>query len=346
MNSALGLARTALVSLLLVSLLGACSGDGAGENTTTSAGSAAGSDAFPVTIEHAFGETTVEEEPARVVTWGWGSADAAIALDVVPVAIPFQAYGGNEDGLLPWIEETLAERGVDIPTILPDSTDPPFEAIAAARPDVILAPYSGITKTDYKLLAEIAPTVAYPDQPWTTPWRDTVKLAGKALGRSAQAEELLEGIDARVAEMADAHPEFEGKSVAVVSDYEGIFYVYKPADPRVQFTLDLGFESAPSVDELASGDESFYYELSYEQLSSLTSDVLVSYHDTEELAESFRSSAHAQLMAQVGRGAVAEVVGQSFVASVSPPTALSLTWGLEDYVRSLSKAARAVDGSR
>ena len=39
--------------------------------------------------------------------------------------------------------------------------------------------------------------------------------------------------------------------------------------------------------------------------------------------------------------AVAEVVGPELVSSVSPPTALSLPWGLEDYVAALSKAARA-----
>ena len=38
---------------------------------------------------------------------------------------------------------------------------------------MILAPYSGITEEQYELLSEIAPTVAYPDEPWTTPWRET-----------------------------------------------------------------------------------------------------------------------------------------------------------------------------
>ena len=44
-------------------------------------------------------------------------------------------------------------------------------------------------------------------------------------------------------------------------------------------------------------------------------------------------------MAQVTDGAVAEVTGTDFIASVSPPTALSLTWGLEEYVELLSGAA-------
>ena len=45
------------------------------------------------------------------MTWGWGSADAAIALGVTPVAIPTQSYGGDENGLLPWIAEDARGAG-------------------------------------------------------------------------------------------------------------------------------------------------------------------------------------------------------------------------------------------
>ena len=95
------------------------------------------------------GETTIDAEPTRVAAWGWATADALIALDVIPVAIPFQAYGGDENGVLPWIRDALEEGEHEIPTILPDTLEPPFEAIAAAQPDLILAPYSGITERDY-----------------------------------------------------------------------------------------------------------------------------------------------------------------------------------------------------
>ena len=38
-----------------------------------------------MTIEHAFGETTIETEPKRVATLGWSDQDNAVALGVVPV---------------------------------------------------------------------------------------------------------------------------------------------------------------------------------------------------------------------------------------------------------------------
>jgi iron complex transport system substrate-binding protein len=235
---------------------------------------------------------------------------------------------------------------VPTPTILPDAPDaPPIEAIAAARPDVILAPYSGITAEQYGLLAEIAPTVAYPGEAWSTPWRDTIRIVGKALGRSPQAEKLLADIADRISAAATAHPELQGKTVAMVWDSGGKLYVYKPADSRVEFTEDLGLVTAPSVNALANGDQTFYYTLSYEQLGALTSDLLVSYADTEAASKAFLGASYAQLMPQVQKGAVAEVTGTEFIASVSPPTALSLTWGLDDYVRLLSEAAKRANGT-
>lgn len=298
---------------------------------------------FPVTVPHAFGETTIESEPTRVVAWGWATADALIALDVIPVAIPFQGYGADAEGVLPWIRDTLEGAGHDVPTVLPNTAEPPFEAIAAVEPDLILAPYSGITEQDYALLSEIAPTVAYPEQAWATPWRETIEIVGTAVGRAEQAAQLLDEIDTTVAAAATANPELSGKSLAVVWPTADVFYVYKPADARVQFIEDLGFVTADSVNTLGEGGETFYFTLSFEQLDQLTSDVLVVYADGEEGIQQFLDSDAAQLMSQVQAGTVAAVVGQEFIASVSPPTALSLTWGLDSYVEILSGAAQAVD---
>ena len=199
--------------------------------------------------------------------------------------------------MLPWVAAALEDAGAEMPEILPNVQEAPIEAIAEAAPDLIIAVYSGITDAEYDLLSQIAPTVAYPDAAWSTPWRTTIEVVGESLGKTAEASALLGDIDAAVAEQADAHPELEGKSVAMVWDTGDSFYVYKAADSRVAFTLDLGLVTAESV----------------------------------------------EAMGQVKRGTVAEVVGTEFIAAVSPPTALSLTWGLEKYVEILSGAAMAVD---
>ena len=318
--------------------LAACGGgtDGAEDQ---SAGASADSTFEPVTIEHAFGETTIEEKPERVATWGWASNDAAIALGVVPVAMPAQSYGGDEEGVLPWNREAIEKAGAEMPTILSETEEPPYEELIAADPDVILATYSGITEEQYDKLAVIAPTVAYPDEAWSTPWRDVITTAGEALGKTDEAEQVLADIDQSVADAAEAHPEFAGKTVAAVREANA-FYVYTGADPRVEFLEDLGFEVAPSVEELDTGESTFFFTLSYEETDKLTSDVLVSYSDNQQQADTFAKADSTRVMEQARTGAIAPIVGTELTAAVSPPTALSLTWGLDDYVSLLSDATR------
>ncbi len=302
--------------------------------------------AFPVSIPHAFGETEIGAEPDRVVTLGWGSTDAAIAVGVVPVGMEAQSYGGDENGVLPWVAEALDALDAETPTVIPSTVEEPaYEQIAEQAPDLILAVYSGITEEQYNLLTAIAPTVAYPDAPWATPWTEVLSTVGTALGKTAEAETVLQEIATVTAEQSIEHPELAGKTVAAVADSGGTFYVYKGADSRVDFLFDLGLEDAPAVEELANGDSSFYYELSYEELDKLDSDILVSYSDTEEAAETFLSSSYAQTIPAVARGSVASVVGVELIAAVSPPSALSLTWGIEDYVALLSQAAKAADAA-
>lgn len=316
--------------------LAACGGgtDGGGDEST----GASGDGTFePVTLEHAFGETTIEEQPERVAAWGWGSADASIALGVVPVAVPAQTYGGDENGMLPWNKAAIEEAGAEMPTVLTESEEPPYEEIIAADPDVILATYSGITQEQYDKLSKIAPTVAYPDEAWSTPWREVITTAGEALGRSAEADTVLHDIDEQVAAAAAEHPEFEGKTIAAVADY-GSFYVYRSADPRVQFLEDLGFETAPSVEELDTEESTFFYTISYEKVDQLTSDVLLSYADSDKSQQAFMGAPSTKTLPQFDAGTIAQATGEELVASVSPPTALSLTWGLDDYVSLLSDA--------
>ncbi|MCW4384890.1 iron-siderophore ABC transporter substrate-binding protein [Salinibacterium sp. SYSU T00001] len=324
----------ALVAAAVIALSG-CATDGG--DTPNEEGGAA-------TITHAFGETELPSNPERVVTLGWGSADAALALGVVPVGMEAQTYGANEDGVLPWIAEELEELGAETPTMFPATTEEPaYEEIVELEPDLILAVYSGITEEQYEVLSDIAPTVAYPDEAWTTPWREVATMVGESLGMAEEAEAIVADVEETLVEQAEAHPELEGKTVAAIWDVAGTFYVYRAADPRVEFLFGLGLENAPAVDELANGESTFYYTLSYEQLDLLESDLIVNYSDTEEAAETFLAQPYAQSIPAVANGGVANVIGSDLIAAVSPPTVLSMTWGVEEYVGILAEAAAAID---
>ncbi|GAA2240665.1 iron-siderophore ABC transporter substrate-binding protein [Promicromonospora sukumoe] len=338
-------AAVGLVAASALALAGCASEEPAGNDAATpSAGASGATDEFPLTIEHGLGETTIEAAPERVATWGWGSTEAAIAAGVFPVAVAEQTWTVGEGNLLPWVEEAYDEAGVEHPTVLTDAeagATVPYEEFAAAEPDVIIATYSGITQEQYDLLSEIAPTVAYPETAWQTPWDEIITATDDALGRSAAGEAKVEEINAYLAEQAEAHPEFEGKTVAAIVDSaaEGLIYVYRAGDPRAGFLEGLGFETAPAVEELAPDDGSFFYTLSYEELDKLESDLVVAYTYTEEEAAALPDKKELQALPAVKNGMVAQQVGTVAVSAVSPPTALSVEYpeGMPKLIDALSE---------
>lgn len=296
---------------------------------------------FPLTIAHAYGETTIPAKPQRIVTWGWAAQDAVIALGEVPVGVPFFGYGGDSTGALRWTREAVAALGAEFPTILPDSgREPPVEAIAALKPDLILAVYSGITDEQYKLLSGIAPVVAFPETPWDTSWQDTITITGKAMGKPSEAEALVAELEQFIADETAKYPELAGATFAAIAEWNGQVNVYGNLDSRVRFLVDAGLASAPSVTELANGQD-LYFMLSLETLDQLTADVLVSYFETPETDAAFFGNSVIALAPQVASGAVARVVGAELINSVSPPSALSLKWGYPQYIKLFADAVRA-----
>ena len=131
--------------------------------------------AFPVTIEHKFGETTIDAEPERVVSIGYNEHDFLLALGVVPVALR-DWYGEQPNSVWPWAQDELGDA---TPEVLP-STDLNFEQIAALDPDLIVGVWSGMTAEDYELLSAIAPTVAQPENydDYGTPWQEQTLILG------------------------------------------------------------------------------------------------------------------------------------------------------------------------
>ncbi|CAM3159127.1 ABC transporter substrate-binding protein [Nocardioides dubius] len=341
-NPVLRRAALLMAGVLSVATLAACGTDN-GDEKSEGATKAEATDQFPITMENAYGTTTIKEEPKRVATWGWGSTEAAISVGVYPVAVAEQVWTVGAGNLLPWVEEAYDEAGVEHPAVLSDAEGGAtivYDEFIAADPDLIVAPYSGLTEEQYKTLSDIAPVVAFPDAPWTTSWDDTITLTAQALGRSAGGEKVLAEIDESLAAAAADHPEFAGKTIAGLWPGESAISVYTGLDPRVGILTKLGFEVDPSVAKLDTSDGGFYFDMSFEKADEIAADVAVTYHDSQESADAMLTDKKFTAVPAIGAGRVAQVVGNVNVSAVSPPTALSFTWeqGMPALVEMLAAA--------
>ncbi len=161
---------------LLIAGLAGCSG-------SSSASEEQGAGAFPITIEHALGETTIEAQPERVATVAWANHEVPLALGVVPVGMAKATWGDDDgDGVLPWVEEQLDELGAETPVLFDETDGIDFEAVADTEPDVILAAYSGLTQEDYDTLARSRRSSPTPRSPGRTSWRDMIRLNAAGIG--------------------------------------------------------------------------------------------------------------------------------------------------------------------
>ncbi len=174
----------AVVATALLLTVTAC-GSSDAPSDAASAGSSAATEegAFPVTIDHKYGSTTIEAAPKRVVVVGLKEQDDLLALDVVPVATT-EWLDDTAGAIYPWATSALGDNAK--PEVLDQADGIQVEKIAALTPDLIIGLYSGMTKQEYTALSKIATTVA---QPGDVPddgisWQDETFTVGEAVGKS------------------------------------------------------------------------------------------------------------------------------------------------------------------
>ena len=343
MTRASRLAAASAATLLTVGLA-ACSSSAEGApEEAASTGGLEDEEFAPVTIEHALGTTTIEEEPERVATVNWANHEVPLALGVVPVGMAAANFGDDDgDGLLPWVSERLEELDAETPVLFDETDGIDFEAVADTQPDVILAGYSGLTQEDYDTLSEIAPVVAYPEAPWATPWREMIEVNAAGMGMVEEGEELVsdleEEIDAAVAE----HPQLEGKSAMFLThvdttDLSEVSF-YTPFDTRSAFFEDLGLATPASVQEASTDPEQFSGTVSAEQVDLFDDvDIIVSYGD-QELVDALNGDPLLSQIPAVENEALV-LLPNTPLGTAANPTPLAISWVLEDYVGMLAEAA-------
>jgi iron complex transport system substrate-binding protein len=332
-------------------LLSACSTGPSSGGSSASSPQGPASGQFPVTIKHAFGQTVITSQPRRVATVSWVNADVVLALGVVPVGMAEDSFGQNANKSLPWKDAALERLGAAMgtdkaPAQYSETDGLNFAAIAKTTPDIIIGAYSGMTKEDYAKLSKIAPTIAYPDTAWGTSWQDSLTIIGKSLGKTAEAEKLLQEKTALLAKVAADHPEFRGKTFIfgnlTPGKADGIA-AYTSSDNRARFMEQIGFTLAPVVVAAEKKNaQSFSVDFSAENASTLTSDILLTWVADATAADAVKKD---QLLSQIpavkNNAAVFDSNNTNTIA-LSAFSVLSVDYALEKYVPMIAEAVKNV----
>jgi iron complex transport system substrate-binding protein len=328
-------AAVALAALLLALTFAACGDEEESTSSTTSTTeeTESSASAFPVTVEHRYGSTTIEKAPERVVTIGYTDQDITLALGVVPVGVG-DFLGGYDWRARPWAQEAL---GGAEPEVV-GGQEINYEAVAAQRPDLIFAINAGLQKADYEKLSKIAPTVGqsgdYID--FGMPWDEQTLLVGKALGKEQEAEQVVADVEAKFEQVRTDHPEFAGKTAVLAYGGPDGYGAYATEDTRSRFLTDLGFKIPEKIDELAG--DSFFVQFSQEQFRLMDQDVVVMYGAQDDI---LANPVFKRLDAVKEDRVIYLDLTDQFAGALGFSSALSTPWMLDETPEQF---AAAVDG--
>ena len=254
--------RTRWATLAVASGLVLAGCGSADDGTTASAPSTAADEVC--TVEHAMGTVEVTGTPERVVVLDTGELDAVLALGVTPVGA---VRTGVSDELPAYIEDA----GVDPAAIANVGHDrragPRADRRAGARPHPVQRrparrdPRRALRDRTDRLAEAIGET-----------WEDNLQLAGEALNRSDEAEELLAAYEERAVEVSALYGDPAATEVSMVRFLDGsAVRLYGEgsfigdvlgdvgfARPEVQRTAETFVEVSPEQIGQADGDLVFH----------------------------------------------------------------------------------------
>ena len=204
-----------------------------------------------VTVKHAFGETKIPSAPTRVVSAGLNDADFLLAVGVVPIAVT-DWFGAQPFGVWPW---ATAKLGAAQPAVLNLVNGIDTDAIAALKPDLIVATNAGLDKDTYTKLSGIAPTVAQSGQEaFFEPWKDQASTIGQAVFKHDEMQQLVTDVDTKFATAGKNSGQFAGRTALLLEGALSADHLLVCSGWRSEFLTELGF-SVPTVASPVARDD-------------------------------------------------------------------------------------------
>ena len=208
-------------------------------------------DAGPIVIDHLQGSVELDEVPQRVFSFDWGITADLMALGVDVAGVPQR--------LVPEPFQVLLENDdlVDVGTVF----EPDFETVAASGADLILIAQRSAPQHDE--LSRIAPTADVTINTGNNV-EDSITRArqlGAIFGREAEAEALVERLEASMAEVRELTAE-TGDALMILTR-GGVVQAFGPGGRFDVLHNELGFayETEIGPDGRYGSEVSFEYLL-------------------------------------------------------------------------------------
>lgn len=254
-------------------------------------------------VQHAMGETKVPAHPKRVVVLDNGALDNLLALGVKPVGAP--TVFENEPFFSYLKEQTQGIQQVGI------IDQPNLEAVAAAKPDLILGVKEMHEKV-YDKLSQIAPTVF--TEEIGMDWKGNLKLHAEAVGKNKEADELIQQYDGRVAELQKKLGDrLKTTQISLLRPRADHIRVYLRQSFSGKLIEDLGFARPP-----VQTKDDFALKVTEENIQDLDGDVIIWFsRDKENLLKDkvMKSPLWSQLKA-VKQNQVYEVSAETWLSGM------------------------------
>lgn len=218
-----------LLSVFCLVCLAGCGNNEAGTKSTKSSEK----DEQSYTVKHVMGETTIPENPKRVVVLTNEGTEALLAMGVKPVGA-VKSWLGN-----PWYDHIKDDMdGVEI---VGTELEVNLEKIAALKPDLIIG-NKVRQEAVYDKLSAIAPTVF--SETLTGNWKENFSLYAKAINNEDKGNEVLQQFDQHIADVKEKLGDKVNQEVSVVRFLAGTSYIYYTDSFSGVIFDQLGFKRA------------------------------------------------------------------------------------------------------
>lgn len=291
---------------------------------------------FPVTIDTAYGEITVPEDPERILVLTTTYLELLPYLGESPIASPDDDE--SIETYSPWLVGT--DRGEEDPSLLDADYLISPEAVANWEPDLILTDIWNADEALYGQLSQIAPTYVGIETDTNTSWQDHLTALAALTGNDAAVTERIQAdFDAALAESAGAVPGLAGASfqVAALGGDEQLWLTEYANAPLLALGLVPG-EGQPTDGEEGATAPTY----SQENVDQLTADVLFVATEHRDPEGAWRTALEADprvaALPSSANGTFVYLTGPQWSA-VNGGTPLSVRWWLDEILPTLEASA-------